>query len=157
MKVFRDSLIIDAPVEKVFAFYTDIRNLTRMVPPSMGMRVVKADLPLRFGSRVRFGVRPRGIPLPFEVTWDARISEFEPNRLFTDKQVRGPFEHWVHRHEFRPLDGGRTEVIDVIEVGAPLGVFGQFLERMYFTHKIHDVFGHRRRVLRAEFDARPAS
>lgn len=150
MKAFRDSLIIDAPLADVFAFYTNIRNLARMVPPSLNMRVVKAELPLREGARVRFGVRPRGIP--FEVTWDAKIIEFIPNKVFTDRQIRGPFDHWIHRHEFAEAKDGRTQITDTIEVGAPLGVFGTVMEKLLFSHQVNATFDHRRRILRAEFE-----
>jgi hypothetical protein len=34
---------------------------------------------------------------------------------FVDRQVRGPFRVWVHRHLFTPVDATTTEVIDEVQ------------------------------------------
>lgn len=34
---------------------------------------------------------------------------------FVDRQIRGPFSKWVHRHTFRRLDDNTTEVLDQVE------------------------------------------
>jgi ligand-binding SRPBCC domain-containing protein len=34
---------------------------------------------------------------------------------FTDRLLRGPFKHWVHRHNFSPLGEKTTKVTDEIE------------------------------------------
>ncbi len=149
METVRDCLILHATLDDVWAYYTNVRNLTKMTLPSMHMRLVKAELPLRLGSRIRFGLRPVGIP--WEITWDARICDFEEKVCFADKQIRGPFEHWVHRHEFRDLGDNRIEICDTIEVGAPMGIFGRFAESMILGQKIHTLFDHRRKILRRDF------
>ncbi|MBI5153662.1 SRPBCC family protein [Candidatus Poribacteria bacterium] len=153
MQQFRDSLIIRAPVGRVFHYYTDLRNLARMTPVELHMRVVRAELPLRQGSHVRFALRPRGVP--FEIRWDSIIDEYAINSVFSDRQTKGPFEHWVHRHKFRSLEDGRTEVTDVIEVGAPLGVFGKLAERIFIGHKIQAMFDYRRKIVRRDLERHP--
>lgn len=150
MQRFRDSMIIHAPASRVFEFYTNLKNLERMIPPMMRMRVIKAQTPLRRGALVTFGLRPTGIP--FEVKWVSRIIEFEPGRVFADKQIRGPFDHWLHRHEFRELEDGRTEIRDTIEVGTPMGFFGQMVENAILGQGINSLFDHRRRILRRELE-----
>lgn len=149
MQTYEDSIIIEATPEDLFAYYTDLGNLARMVPPAFKMRVVKAQLPLREGSLIRFGLRPRAIP--FEVTWDARVIEFEAPNVFADKQVRGPFEYWQHRHEFTPLEDGRTLVRDTIQAGAVRGMLGMMLEHTVLKQMIQKTFDYRRNVLRARF------
>jgi ligand-binding SRPBCC domain-containing protein len=149
MQYYRDSFIVDAPVDRVFRYYADIRSLQRITPPNMGMRVVQADTPLRRGSVIRFRLRPRGVP--FDVKWVSRITEFEENALFEDRQVKGPFDHWVHRHEFRTLPDGRTEITDTIEAGTPLGFLGPLLEGILLGQGIQTLFDHRRRVVRDAF------
>jgi len=152
MHVYRDSIIIAAPIEEVFDFYVDLRNLTRMTTRDLHMRVLKAELPLREGSRVRFSLRHRIVP--FEVRWDAVISRFERPRVFEDRQTHGPFDRWVHRHEFLDLGGDRTEVTDTIECGVPLGVLGRMAERYVVGAKLEELFRHRRSVVRREFESR---
>lgn len=153
MKIFRDSLTLDVPVDRVFQYYIDLENLARMTTPDLQMRVTRAELPLRVGARVSFALAPRSLPI--EVRWDAEITAFEQNRVFEDTLVRGPFDHWVHRHEFRPVDDQRTEVTDTIEVGAPLGMFGRMAERFLIAGKIEEQFRHRARLVRREL-ASPA-
>ena len=75
---------------------------------------------------------------PFPLRWVARIEALEAqtpevsSRLpqsgrrlglvrgasagFADRQVRGPFAHWLHRHLFIPLDDQTTAVVDEIEL-----------------------------------------
>jgi ligand-binding SRPBCC domain-containing protein len=154
MQHYRDSFIVDAPVGEVFRFYTDLHNLARMVPPHIGMRVLKAETPLKRGSTIRFGLRPRGVPI--EVRWVSRVVEFRENEAFADKQVRGPFEFWRHRHEFRALEDGRTEVCDTIEAGAPLGFLAPVLEGLLLGQGIQSLFDHRRRIVREAFPSRQA-
>lgn len=151
MEKFVDSVVVAAPVAEVWNYYVEPANLAELTLPSLGMRVIKADMPLGEGSRVRFGLRPRGFPL--EIRWDARISNFQPLRTFTDSQVRGPFERWVHRHDFETTEDGRTRIVDSLEIGAPLGIFGRVAENLLVGQKIEALFEHRRRVLHRRFGA----
>jgi ligand-binding SRPBCC domain-containing protein len=155
MQHFRDTVIVDAPITEVFQFYTDVENLPRMMPPDLKMRVVKAHVPLVKGSRVQFAVGLQGVP--FEMKWEAEIIEYEPNRFFSDKLLSGPFEYWVHHHEFHELDGGKTEICDTIDVGAPLGLLGRLVENLFINSKIREMFDHRRGILRERFPSASAS
>ncbi|HEY9709911.1 MAG TPA: hypothetical protein V6D48_17025, partial [Oculatellaceae cyanobacterium] len=38
-------------------------------------------------------------------------TEYERNRLFSDEQKEGPFEPWVHRHQFTE-EGEKTRLTD---------------------------------------------
>ena len=51
---------------------------------------------------------------PVPIHWVARIENVSPTG-FTDRQVKGPFEYWVHTHTFVPIDEDSTAVIDTIE------------------------------------------
>jgi ligand-binding SRPBCC domain-containing protein len=50
---------------------------------------------------------------PFPIHWLAHIEEVTPSG-FTDRQLRGPFAEWSHRHFFTALDERTTEVVDEI-------------------------------------------
>ncbi len=50
---------------------------------------------------------------PISMRWVARIESVSPSG-FTDRQLRGPFAEWVHRHSFIALDNQTTEVLDEI-------------------------------------------
>lgn len=52
---------------------------------------------------------------PLPVRWVAQIEETE-GLGFVDRQIRGPFAQWIHRHTFVPVDESLTEVHDEITV-----------------------------------------
>ncbi len=52
---------------------------------------------------------------PLPVKWSARIEAVSPSG-FSDRQLEGPFGHWLHRHCFTALDERTTEVTDEIEL-----------------------------------------
>ena len=83
------------------------------------------------GTQIEMSFRP--IPyLPMRVSWVARISEFEWNSHFCDEQVKGPFEHFRHRHGVRSeIQQGQvgTELTDQVEFSLPLGIVGHVWDR----------------------------
>lgn len=92
------------------------------------------------GEQVVGGVTAGGMNLGDVVTWRARhfgiwwkmttkITEFDRPHRFVDEQIRGPFKSFRHVHTFVQTTQTTTEMIDVIEFSAPLGVFGKLAER----------------------------
>ena len=51
---------------------------------------------------------------PFPIRWHAAI-EAVSDEGFADRQISGPFAHWVHRHTFLASGEGLTTVRDEIE------------------------------------------
>ncbi len=149
MQTFSDTVELAAPVESVWDYYTNPSSLAELTLPSMGMKVVKADTPLREGSRIRFALRPRGFPL--EIRWDARVFVFKEFEEFADRQVRGPFEHWVHHHRFERLGPESCRVTDTLEAGAPMGLVGRLAESILVAQKLDALFDHRRAILLSRF------
>ncbi len=85
------------------------------------MRVEEAAERLSAGDRMVLRMWMGPVP----VRWVALIEESGPDG-FVDTQIEGPFRRWRHRHRFKALAGGRTEVVDEIE--AELG--GGLLDRL---------------------------
>lgn len=106
MPRFVRSVVIDAPVERVFAFHERVDALALLSPPFPPVRVLHRTGGIEPGSRVELRIGP--------VRWVALHTAFERNRLFVDEQIEGPFARWVHRHEFEDL-GGRTRLTDRVE------------------------------------------
>ncbi len=108
------------PLETVFLFFADPRNLPRIMPPELGTRLVEVHLtsaPLNanvpdskgfagVGSEIVTSVRPLP-PFPFRAKWVSLITEFEWNHHFADIQKQGPFQRLHHRHEFATESGTR--------------------------------------------------
>ncbi len=151
------------PLEPVFRFFANPRNLPRIMPPSTGtriddLRLVAPPPPANetnfaelagVGTQIdtSFRVLP---PLPFRATWVAVITEFEWNHHFADIQTKGPFKKWHHRHEFsEELRSGMpgTIVRDVIEYEAGFGVAGKLAEKLFISAQMPRMFAHRQQIL----------
>ncbi|MEZ4832558.1 MAG: hypothetical protein R2873_11265 [Caldilineaceae bacterium] len=52
---------------------------------------------------------------PLPVRWVAQFEDVAEDS-FVDRQVRGPFAQWVHRHTFVAVDEQITEVQDEVTV-----------------------------------------
>ena len=122
---------VNADLKRVFAFFSDPRNLPRLMPKEMDVRLEELTLvpppPEALSVVVESGaifetvvesggnqtkiagigsqivISFRLLPfLPFRGRWVAEILEYEPLSHFVDEQRSGPMCSWRHRHSFRP-------------------------------------------------------
>jgi ligand-binding SRPBCC domain-containing protein len=153
------------PLERVFRFFANPENLPRIMPPSLGMKIVhvnlvrpaQAGLPAPVPANLLAGVGSeivtsfRLIPfLPIRIPWVARITEFEWLHHFADIQERGPLRRWHHRHEFAAEsreEGDGTRVRDVVEYEFGLGPLESSAKKLAFDPQMRRVFAHRQKVL----------
>ncbi len=113
MPVFVRQLLVRAPVAQVFAFHEREDALPRLSPPFPPLKVVSRDGGIRPGARVDLRIGP--------IRWLALHTTYEPNRLFVDEQLEGPFASWVHRHEFEAVDAETTRLTDHVTFTLPGG------------------------------------
>jgi phytoene dehydrogenase-like protein/ligand-binding SRPBCC domain-containing protein len=124
---FTARFVADASLDAVAAFHESPAALAQLQPPLSGTRFLRVD-PLGEGSITEFEMG-RG---PAAIRWRARHENVEPGRGFTDVQESGPMRSWLHRHEYRALGAGRTEVLDQIWLEHPRGPRG-LLTRVLFS------------------------
>jgi ligand-binding SRPBCC domain-containing protein len=158
---------VPVPIEKVFLFFANPRNLPRIMPPSTGTKLadlkllpppaastelsdgVNADLLAGVGSEIVTSFRPLPF-LPLRAQWIALIVEFEWNHHFADIQKKGPFKRFKHRHEFsaetRSGTSGTT-VRDVIEYDAGFGLLGQLAQKLFIAPGLKRTFEYRQKML----------
>jgi ligand-binding SRPBCC domain-containing protein len=144
-------VVVPAPRERVFEFFSDPRNLEKMTPKSMGFSIVSMDEPpMRPGFRIQYTIRPLlGIP----VSWSTRIPVFEPPHRFADVQERAPYRHWYHEHRFEDM-GDQTLMRDRVEYELPLGFLGWIVHRLVVARQLERIFSYRSKRIRKIF--RPA-
>lgn len=116
-RAWRHRFAVDAGVEAVAAFHRRPESLARLTPGVMFLRFL-APPPAELAPGDELSFRLWAGPLP--IAWRARIEALDgvtaPHlRGFQDRQLEGPFAHWVHRHRFADLGGGRTAIEDEIE------------------------------------------
>jgi ligand-binding SRPBCC domain-containing protein len=104
------SFVVDAPLDDVAQFHRESASMARITPPPIIVRVHSAPIELEDGDEMSFTLWMGPIPLH----WTARMESVIPTG-FIDRQIRGPFAKWVHRHIFVPQGKNSTTVVDVVE------------------------------------------
>jgi len=138
---------VDRPLEEVFSFFSEARNLERLTPPWLRFEVITpAPIEMRAGTRIEYRLRLRGFPLK----WVSRIEAWEPGAGFVDRQIRGPYREWHHRHEFESSGSG-TIVRDRVRYEIPLGPLGEVARRLFVARDLERVFDYREAAVAAIF------
>jgi ligand-binding SRPBCC domain-containing protein len=146
MKTFRfgTECVLPAPLDRVFAFFADARNLEKLTPAWLRFEILtEGPITMAPGALIDYRIRWRGIPM----RWRTRIESWEPPHRFVDVQVRGPYRLWHHEHVFVERDDG-TSVIDRVEY-APIG--GALAQRLMVARDVDRIFAHRQAALGREF------
>lgn len=142
MPIYTYRFQVNAPLEKVAEFHQDTRALKLLTPPPVYMQLHSTE-PLGENSKADFTLWLGPVP----VHWLAVHSQVDPLRGFTDTQARGPFEHWVHRHSFAPVDAATTEITDIIDAEPGNHPFWGPVSRFMWSN-LPMLFTHRERVTR---------
>ena len=136
------------PISEAWDFFSDPRNLRRITPPSLAMRIT-SDLPPRIhpGCIVTYTISP----LPgVQVGWVTEITHVVEPRLFVDEQRFGPYRFWHHQHHFREIDGG-TSVEDIVHYALPFGIAGRALGGRMVRRRLDSIFSFRKTFLEETF------
>jgi ligand-binding SRPBCC domain-containing protein len=151
------------PVETVFAFFADPRNLPRLMPPWQRARIEAATIlppppppaqsattqAITAGAGTRLTLSFRPFPYsPIRLSWDALIEDFHWNRGFCDVQLRGPFRSWRHCHTVEPapspLDGSPGTLLhDAVHYELPLGPLSPLADTVFLQRQLAATFRYR--------------
>ena len=140
---------IPRPIDEVFAFFSDARNLEEITPSWLGFRILTSG-PIRIaeGTRIRYRLRLHGIP----AGWETEIRRWKPPDRFVDVQLRGPYQLWHHTHRFEPKDGG-TIMTDIVRYRLPLGMIGRLAHRLKVSRDVERIFDCRAQCIQEIFRA----
>lgn len=137
MRTFRHSFTVNADIDRVWEFYTDIGHLSIISPPRMQIRLVKSThQKIVQGSEVWL----TGILLT-RSNWHSIITSLAPYE-YVDAMLAGRFRVWKHVHAFRK-QGDATEVIDEIDYELHYGLLGRLFEG-YVYSQLEKIFAHRK-------------
>ena len=148
MKTFshRSEQWLPRPLDEVFPFFTDARNLEELTPSWLRFDVVTPEpIPMAVGTTIDYRLAWRGIPL----RWTSEIAAWEPPHRFIDRQIRGPYRLWHHEHRFEEFENG-TNVIDEVDY-AVWG--GAIANRLGVARDIEKIFAYRTARLKEIFRA----
>lgn len=141
MAQHRATVVIKAPIDRVFHFHDDTRNLLRITPPHIKVHIETMGTP-GLGYEVALTVRMFGI---IPMRWVVRITEYMPPVHMTDEQVSGPFTTWRQQRLLRTVEGG-TELTDVVDYVPPLGWLGRIADALIIRRQISSMFAYRQQA-----------
>lgn len=99
---------VKAPLSRVASFHQQYTSMGAITPPPIRVELHRVPANLS-GGEMDFTLWLG--PLP--IHWVAQIEDVSESG-FTDRQLRGPFAEWVHRHSFVTMDEQTTEVVDEV-------------------------------------------
>lgn len=147
MERFTKRTVIPAPASAVFDWHDRPGALHRLLPPWQGIRILGTPGGIRDGERttLKLNVEP-GV----WVKWVAEHFDYVPGEQFRDRQVKGPFKHWVHTHRVETIDEQSCALIDDIEYDFPMNPFGRFFGGGKVKQDLQQTFGHRHEITAEE-------
>ncbi len=144
MATIQITTLIHAPIERVF-------DLCRSIDAHQHSTATTSEVAVG-------GITSGLIGLGEEVEWEAchfgvkqrlsvKISAFSRPNHFQDEMIKGAFSTMKHDHYFRMV-GDDTEVKDVFEYKAPLGVLGRIAEKLFLTRYMRTFLIKRNQILK---------
>jgi hypothetical protein len=134
---------VPKPLEEIFPFFSDARNLEAITPEWLHFKIKKVTPEeIRKGTRIRYRLRLHGLPLG----WLTDIAEWEPPVRFVDNQLKGPYSLWYHEHTFHPVKGG-TLIRDWVRFQLPLGKLGKWVGYPKVHSDVQKIFEYRKRKI----------
>jgi ligand-binding SRPBCC domain-containing protein len=132
---------VPAPLEKVWAFFSDASNLLNVTPPHLNLKVTNEVYggEVYAGQVMTYNVKPLlGIPL----SWMTEITHVVPQKYFVDEQRKGPYKLWHHQHHFTAIEGG-VEMTDLVHYRLPFGILGSLANSLVVKKELRKIFTYR--------------
>jgi ligand-binding SRPBCC domain-containing protein len=142
MHSYTRNIIIRSPIEEVFLFHTDVKNLIRITPPFIKVIVEHAD-PAGQGQNVHLLVKQFGI-IPMRMHMEFFL--FDYPACLADRQITGPFKSMIQYRHFEDMGGGYTRMCDVFEYELPFGKLGKIAHSLFVKKMIEQMFVHRQNI-----------
>jgi hypothetical protein len=143
----RRETTVTAPLEAVFSFFADARNLETITPPFLRFRVLtQAPIEMAAGTVIEYRLRVRGV----SIFWRTLIETWNPPYEFSDRQERGPYRLWHHTHRFRAA-GDRTVMEDIVRYALPFGLVGDIVNALVVRQDVAAIFDYREARIREIF------
>lgn len=136
--------VIPAPVEAVWEYFCDPKNLNEITPPDMNFEIVKGGEAAMFeGQIIEYRVEfIRGV----RSLWLTEIAHVREGEYFVDEQRVGPYRFWYHEHGFEKVGNG-TKMTDRVTYAAPFGFLGDIVNTVWISRRLKTIFDFRKRKI----------
>ena len=139
---FKYKTKIKQPLNNVFDFYSNPKNINLLTP---WFAKVSCTPEKKISKNEVFTIEINMLGIKNKV--EILIKNYEENKLFTDLQIKGPFNFWEHNHIFK-YENNETIMYDVINYNSKF----KLLDKMYIFNLIFKiVFYYREKKILAIF------
>ena len=130
---------VPIPIEEMFSFFSDARNLESITPPWLNFSVLTpGQIRMARGAHIHYQLSWHGVPL----RWETEITQWNPPFCFEDIQLSGPYSVWRHMHRFESVDGG-TRMTDTVRYALPFGILGRVAHAVAVRRNLEQIFDYR--------------
>jgi ligand-binding SRPBCC domain-containing protein len=136
-------------IDEAWDFFSSPKNLAVITPKRLNFEILSdtGNGKMFQGQIIQYKITV--LPL-VRMFWETEITDVQELKSFTDIQRRGPYAHWLHKHNFKSVDGG-IETVDELEYALPLGPLGIFANSLFVRREVEQIFDYRFRVLENHF------
>lgn len=120
----------------------------RLNPPWAPATDIIRSGSLQDGSNVKLSTPIMGL----KARWEVEHFGFIQNKQFCDRQLKGPFSSWTHRHLFHSENASACTLEDIIECAPYGGKLGELAAGWYIKSELKRVFDYRHRILRHDIE-----
>jgi uncharacterized protein (TIGR01777 family) len=139
---------IPQPIDEAFAFFKEAKNLEKITPDEMNFKVLNQSTEnIQEGTIINYSLSVHKFPM----RWKSKITNWKPGSHFSDIQLNGPYDHWVHRHEFEEKNGG-TLIKDHVRYKVPIGLAGDLIANRFIKNDLEKVFTYRQKKINELFN-----
>lgn len=142
---FKSEHFLPITMENAWDFFSSPENLAKITPPEMDFKVLTKSGPdeIYDGMLIDYSIKPLfGIPM----YWQTEIYMVDKPNCFADRQLKGPYKLWEHKHTFIKKEGG-VLMEDEVNYQLPLGITGQIIHSILVRKMVENIFIFRRKVL----------
>lgn len=133
-------------MSELFSWHLRDRAFERLTPPWLDVQVKGGPQRLETGLNIELIARRFGIPLEMAF----QVIEFESDKKFVDRQLKGPFAYWLHQHIFEDLGDARSAMRDDIDFALPLAPASEPFLGRFFDDDLLRMFRYRHEVLQRD-------
>ena len=132
--------VVSAPIETVWKYFCDPKNLNEITPPDMNFEIVRGgDTAMYDGQLIEYRVEfVRGL----RSLWLTEIAHVREGEYFVDEQRVGPYRFWYHEHSFERVGGG-AKMTDHVTYVAPFGLAGDVANAVWIANRLKHIFDYR--------------
>lgn len=137
---------IKVPLEKAWEFFSNAKNLEAITPDNLNFVIKRAPKDLKVNSIIDYSLSLYGVPFK----WQSKIVEWNDGVSFVDKQLKGPYKYWYHRHLFESIGEG-TLVTDEVSYKLYGGAFSHLSAGFFIKSELKKIFKYRSESIRNTF------